>query len=1156
MEPNRLEPGKVERGVGRARGDGARGARVVVGGRYRHDPVAVAVGDLEDGAGDVRPALHGAGAGAVVGAVGGVRPQHVEDGLRHVAREGQAAQLVVHDGDLLQLVLRVGYAVGQPLHGLHEVVALADDPAGAHDVVARAAGHGDVAGGLGLAVDGHRGERLVLRVDLGGAVEDVVGGHVDERDPVPGAGAGEQGRPGRVGLPGDGAALGGLGFIHGGVGAAVDHGAVERPVVLGVGRRVGHVEGVDVAEVEVLGHAALLGERAHRAAQLAVAAGDERPLGRHGDDVPQHRVVEVGLGDGGLLQRDGPLDGELGVGEVHEGVGPLELQRPVGVHQVGVGGAVLQGLEGVAHAARDVDGLGRVERAGEHLAEGLAALAQVHPGAEDRAAGHRDELIPGLRVDAAGDAPLLVVGDVVLDDAEVRDAQGGHLGALPVLLEPAARVAVDGEVDDLEALDAGLGDGEVLLECDVCHVGKAPIEEVGKPGSPRGAVHRDAVLLALRAVARLGGLLGRAPPGLVGDVPVDRLLEPLGEVGVGRPPAELALELGRVDGVAAVVAGAVGDPVEVLGVAPHRLQDHAQDRDVVLLAVGSDEVGLPHAALGEDVPDGRGVVLGVDPVADVLAAAVELGAHAVDDVRDLARDELLHVLVGAVVVGAVGDRGAQAVGAGPGADQHVGGRLGARVRAARVVRRLLGELRRVVERQVAVDLVGGDVVVADAVFADGLQQAEGALHVGAQEGLRVGDGVVVVALGRVVHDRVVARDDAVQQPGVADVAHDELHAVGGQPRDVLGVAGVGKLVQDGHVHAGVVVDHVVHEVAADEAAAARDDDVPGLEELFRHICISHWIGLVLARAVDDLAGGDLLQVPAVDRLAVGLRGPLQLGGRDPAVLPGDLLGDRDRQVLGVLHGADELRGLVQALHGAGVQPRVAAAEGDHGQRPLLQVHPVEVGDLQLASGGGLHPMGLGGHVARVEVESGDGVGALGALGLLLDGDGPALPVELHDAEALGVVHVVAEDRGAARLGVLHGARQVARQAVAVEDVVAQHQRARLAGDELLADGEGLRQAVRTRLLCVGEVHAVARAVPEQALEVGQVGRRGDDQDVPDARQHEGGQRVVDHGLVVDRQQLLGGHERERVQARAGPAGEDDAFHSITSKVSERKNKSV
>ena len=212
---------------------------------------------------------------------------------------------------------------------------------------------------------------------------------------------------------------------------------------------------------------------------------------------------------------------------------------------------------------------------------------------------------------------------------------------------------------------------------------------------------------------------------------------------------------------------------------------------------------------------------------------------------------------------------------------------------------------------------------------------------------------------------------------------------------------------------------------------------------------------------------------SVDRLAVGLSRLLQLGGRDPAVLPGDLLGDRDRQVLRVLHGADELRRLVQALHGAGVQPRVAAAEGDHGQRPLLQVHLVERGDLQLAAGGRLNLVGLGGDVARVEVQAGDGVGALGALGLLLDGDGPPLAVELHDAEALGVVHVVAEDRRPPRLGVLDGARQVARQAVAVEDVVAQHQRARLAGDELLADREGLGQAVRRGLLGVGKVHAVA-----------------------------------------------------------------------------------
>ena len=346
------------------------------------------------------------------------------------------------------------------------------------------------------------------------------------------------------------------------------------------------------------------------------------------------------------------------------------------------------------------------------------------------------------------------------------------------------------------------------------------------------------LLLLPRTKTGLGGLLGLTPPVLVAHVPVDRLLEPLGEVSVRRPPAELALELRAVDGVAAVVAGAVGDPVEVLGVLSHRLEDHAQHGDVVLLAICADKVGLPHAALREDVPDGAGVVLGVDPVADVLAAAVELGADAVDDVGDLPGDELLHVLVGAVVVGAVGDRGAQAVGAGPCAHEHVGAGLGRAVRRGRPVRRLLGELGGVVERQVAVDLVGGDVVVADSVFAHGLQQAEGALDVGAQEGLRVGDGVVVVALGGVVDDRVVAGHQLVQQRGVADVAYDELHAVGGQTGDVLGVAGVGQLVQDGDVDARVVVHGVVDEVAADEAAAARDDDVLGGEGPLCHMNVS------------------------------------------------------------------------------------------------------------------------------------------------------------------------------------------------------------------------------------------------------------------------------------------------------------------------------
>ena len=139
--------------------------------------------------------------------------------------------------------------------------------------------------------------------------------------------------------------------------------------------------------------------------------------------------------------------------------------------------------------------------------------------------------------------------------------------------------------------------------------------------------------------------------------------------------------------------------------------------------------------------------------------------------------------------------------------------------------------------------------------------------------------------------------------------------------------------------------------------------------------------------------------------------------------------------------------------------------------------------------------------------------------------------------------MVAEHGGqAAGLGVLHRAAQVAAQAVAVEDVVPEDERAGLPSREPLADDERLGQAVRAGLHGVGQVHAVVRPVAEQPLEVGQVGRGRDDEDLADARQHEGRQRVVDHRLVVDRQQLLAGDGGERVEARSAAAREDDALH--------------
>ena len=190
-----------------------------------------------------------------------------------------------------------------------------------------------------------------------------------------------------------------------------------------------------------------------------------------------------------------------------------------------------------------------------------------------------------------------------------------------------------------------------------------------------------------------------------------------------RLPAEFGPQLGGVDRVTAVVAGTIPHTVEIVRILAHHGQDVAQHGDVVAFPVRADQVRLTQTALRQDRPHRTAVVLRVDPVAHVQPVAVQLGTDALQDVRDLTWDELLHMLVRAVVVGAVRNRHAHAERAVPSTHQQVGRGFRRRIRARRTVRRLLGEPVRVVQRQITIHLVRAHMVVAYIVLAGRLQQA-------------------------------------------------------------------------------------------------------------------------------------------------------------------------------------------------------------------------------------------------------------------------------------------------------------------------------------------------------------------------------------------------------------------------------------------------
>ena len=144
-------------------------------------------------------------------------------------------------------------------------------------------------------------------------------------------------------------------------------------------------------------------------------------------------------------------------------------------------------------------------------------------------------------------------------------------------------------------------------------------------------------------------------------------------------PAELVLELGAIDGIAAVVAGPVFDVRDKRLELPHGLAGLFGDNfdkpvkqpDVLPLVFAADVVGLPDTSARHDGPHRGVMVYHVEPVANVLAVAIDWQGLALQHVEDHEGDELFWKLIGPVVVRAIRDSDREAIGVAIRLDQKV-----------------------------------------------------------------------------------------------------------------------------------------------------------------------------------------------------------------------------------------------------------------------------------------------------------------------------------------------------------------------------------------------------------------------------------------------------------------------------------------------------
>lgn len=122
---------------------------------------------------------------------------------------------------------------------------------------------------------------------------------------------------------------------------------------------------------------------------------------------------------------------------------------------------------------------------------------------------------------------------------------------------------------------------------------------------------------------------------------------------------------------------------------------------------------------------------------------------------------------------------------------------------------------------------------------------------------------------------------------------------------------------------------------------------------------------------------------------------------DKAVGIGDLFRTGDLEALPPLERGNEIAGFQEAVGRSGIEPGIAAPHQGHAQAPLIQIDPVHIGDFQLPARRGFQVSRYIDDVRVIEIKAGYRPVGFRSGGLLLDGDGPDLLIELDDTVPFG-----------------------------------------------------------------------------------------------------------------------------------------------------------
>ena len=162
-----------------------------------------------------------------------------------------------------------------------------------------------------------------------------------------------------------------------------------------------------------------------------------------------------------------------------------------------------------------------------------------------------------------------------------------------------------------------------------------------------------------------------------------------------------------------------------------------------------------------------------------------------------------------------------------------------------------------------------------------------------------------------------------------------------------------------------------------------------------------------------------------------------------------------------LYSFHKISGLHKRLMGSRIQPGKALSHQYYIQLSVLEIDPVQIRNLQLASGRRLQVLCILHHPVVIKIKAGYAVIGLRLLRFLFNRDSLARLIEFHDAKPLRIVNIISEHSRSILLGG-RGAEPFP-ESLSLENVVSQNHSHGIVSNKLFSYNKGLGQTVRTWL---------------------------------------------------------------------------------------------